>query len=282
MDFNAYLNLISSQKNLPFILFISVFFVLSVLEIKYGGYKEKIPRLLRWPNHFLLIIFNAVLFRVLFPGFCLYAAIFAAEHRFGLLNQVPVPGLFGIIITIIFLDWTLYYLHRVYHAIPLLWKIHRVHHTDVEVDVTTGLRFHTIEILMTTLVEASVIYLMGAPVYGVFVFELWIGVSNLFNHSNIRIPAALEKMLRWFIITPDMHRTHHSSSPAETNSDFGFNFSWWDRLFMTYHEPLKAGKEKLGLNIFEDIRYFEFKSLLLQPFLDKKGKFKFKNITREN
>jgi sterol desaturase/sphingolipid hydroxylase (fatty acid hydroxylase superfamily) len=89
-------------------------------------------------------------------------------------------------------------------------------------------------------------------------------------------------MLRWFIITPDMHRTHHSSSPAETNSDFGFNFSWWDRLFMTYHEPLKAGKEKLGLNIFEDIRYFEFKSLLLQPFLDKKGEFKFKNITREN
>jgi sterol desaturase/sphingolipid hydroxylase (fatty acid hydroxylase superfamily) len=282
MDFNAYLNLISSQKNLPFILFISVFIVLSVLEIKYGGYKEKIPRLLRWPNHFLLILFNAVLFRVLLPGFCLFAAIFAAEHRFGLLNQVPVPSLFGIVITIIFLDWTLYYLHRVYHAIPLLWKIHRVHHTDLEVDVTTGLRFHTIEILMTTLVEALVIYLMGAPVYGVFVFELWIGVSNLFNHSNIRIPGAFERVLCWFIITPDMHRVHHSSNPVETNSNFGFNFSWWDRLFTTYHEPLKAGKEKLGLNIFGDIRYFEFKSLLLQPFLDKKGKFKFKNITREN
>jgi sterol desaturase/sphingolipid hydroxylase (fatty acid hydroxylase superfamily) len=282
MDFNAYLNLISSQKNLPFILFIGVFIVLSILEIKYGGYKEKIPRFLRWPNHFLLILFNAVLFRVLLPGFCLFAAIFAAEHRFGLLNQVPVPSLFGIVITIIFLDWTLYYLHRVYHAAPLLWKIHRVHHTDVEVDVTTGLRFHTIEILITTLVEALVIYLMGAPVYGVFVFELWLGVSNLFNHSNIRIPGALEKVLRWFIITPDMHRVHHSSSPVETNSNYGFNFSCWDRLFTTYHEPLKAGKEKLGLNIFEDIRYFEFKSLLLQPFLDKKGKFKFKNITREN
>jgi sterol desaturase/sphingolipid hydroxylase (fatty acid hydroxylase superfamily) len=282
MDFNAYLNLINSQKNLPYILFIGVFVVLSILEIKYGGYKEKIPRLLRWPHHFLLVLFNTVLFRILFPGFCLFAAISAAGHRFGLFNQVKVPDLFGIIFTVIFLDWTLYYLHRVYHAIPFLWKIHRVHHTDLEVDITTGLRFHPIEILITTLVEALVIYLLGAPVYGVFVFELWLGVSNLFNHSNIRIPAALEKVLRYFIITPEMHRVHHYANPSETNSDFGFNFSWWDRLFTTYHEPLKAGKEKLGLNIFDDIRYLRFKSLLQQPFLDKKGNFKFKNITREN
>jgi len=282
MDFNAYLNLISSQKNLPFILFICVFVILSVLEIKYGGYKEKTPRLSRWPHHFLLILFNALVFRVLLPGFCLFAALSAAEHRFGLFNQVEVPSLFGIIFTIIFLDWMLYYLHRAYHAIPLLWKIHRVHHTDVEVDVTTGLRFHTLEILMTTLVKALIIYLLGAPIYGVFVFEIWIEISNLFNHSNIRIPAALEKALRWFIITPYMHRVHHSSNSAETNSNFGFNFSWWDKFFMTYHEPLKTGKEKLGLNVFEDIRYFQFKSLLLQPFLDKKGKFKFKNIIREN
>jgi sterol desaturase/sphingolipid hydroxylase (fatty acid hydroxylase superfamily) len=127
-----------------------------------------------------------------------------------------------------------------------------------------------------------VICLLGAPVYGVFVFELWIEISNLFNHSNIRIPAALEKTLRWFIITPVMHRVHHSANPAETNSNFGFNFSWWDRLFTTYHEPLKTGKEKLGLNIFGDVRYSHFKSLLLQPFLDKKGHFKLKNIIREN
>jgi sterol desaturase/sphingolipid hydroxylase (fatty acid hydroxylase superfamily) len=126
------------------------------------------------------------------------------------------------------------------------------------------------------------IYLLGAPVYGVFLFQMWIGVSTLFNHSNIQIPAAFEKVIRWLIITPDMHRVHHSANPSETNSNFGFNFPWWDRLFGTYHGPLKAEKEKIGLNLFEDVRYFRFKSLLMQPFLDKKGNFKFKNIIRGN
>jgi sterol desaturase/sphingolipid hydroxylase (fatty acid hydroxylase superfamily) len=282
MDFNAYMNLLYSQKNLPFISFVSAFAVLAVLEIKFSSYKEKFPRVLRWPHHFLLVALNAVIFQVLLPSFCLLTAISAFSQRFGLFNQVRVPNLFGIIFTIIFLDWMLYYFHRVYHAVPWLWKIHRVHHTDLEVDVTTGLRFHPLEILLTTFAEVMVIYLLGAPVYGVFLFQIWIGVSNLFNHSNIQIPAVFEKVIRWFIITPDMHRVHHSANPPETNSNFGFNFSGWDRLFRTYHEPLKAEKEKLGLNLFEDVRYFQFKSLLIQPFLDEKGNFKFKNITRGN
>ena len=210
------------------------------------------------------------------------AAISAFSNQFGLLNQVKVPDLFGIIFTVIFLDWMIYYIHRIYHSVPLLWKIHRLHHTDVEVDVSTGLRFHPLEILLTTLFEAVVIYLLGASIYGVFVFQVWLGVSTLFNHSNIRIPAFLENILRWVIVTPDMHRVHHSSVPSETNSNFSFNFSLWDRLFMTYHEPLAPEKIKPGLNIFDDIHYFRIKELLLQPFLDKRGKFKLKNITRED
>ena len=197
------------------------------------------------------------------------------DSQTGAIFRASAPLVF----TIIFLDWMRYYLHRVYHAIPWLWKIHRVHHTDMEVDVTTGLRFHPIELLITILVEALIIYLLGAPVYGVFLFELWIGVSNLFNHSNIRIPIRLEKVLHGIIVTPDMHRVHHSANPSETNRNFGFNFSWWDRLFMTYHQPLELGKIKLGLNIFEEIHYSRIKELLLQPFYDKQGKFKFKNIT---
>jgi sterol desaturase/sphingolipid hydroxylase (fatty acid hydroxylase superfamily) len=282
MDFNAYMNLLHSQKNLPFILFASVFAVLAALEMKFYGYEEKFPRVLRWPHHFLLVALNIVIFQVLLPSFCLLAAISAFIHRFGLFNQVRVPDTFGIIFTIIFLDWMLYYFHRVYHAVPWLWKIHRVHHTDREVDVTTGLRFHPLEILMTTFVEVLFIYLLGAPVYGVFLFQIWLGVSTLFNHSNIQIPAVLEKVIRWFILTPDMHRVHHSANPSETNSNFGFNFPWWDRLFMTYHESVDPKKEKLGLNIFEEIRYSRFKLLLMQPFLDKQGKFKFKNIIRGN
>jgi sterol desaturase/sphingolipid hydroxylase (fatty acid hydroxylase superfamily) len=282
MDFNAYLNLLQSQKNLPFISFVIVFVVLALLEIKFSGYKEKFPRVLRWPHHFLLVALNAFIFQVMLPGFCLLAAISAFSRGFGLFNQVKVPDIFGIIFTIIFLDWMLYYFHRVYHTVPWLWKIHRVHHTDVEVDVTTGLRFHPLEILMTTFAEVMVIYLLGAPVYGVFLFQIWIGVSTLFNHSNIQIPAGFERIIRWFIITPNMHRVHHSANPPETNSNFGFNFSGWDRLFRTYHEPLKAEKEKLGLNLFDEVRYFRFKSLLMQPFLDEKGNFKFKNITRGN
>jgi len=282
MDFNAYMNLLHSQKNLPFILFVSVFAVLAALETKFSGYKEKIPRVLRWPHHFLLVALNVVIFQVMLPSFCLLAAISAFSGGFGLFNQVKVPDAFGIVFTIIFLDWMLYYFHRVYHAVPWLWKIHRVHHTDVEVDVTTGLRFHPLEISITIFMEVVVIYLLGAPVYGVFLFQMWIGVSTLFNHSNIQIPAAFEKVIRWFIITPDMHRVHHSANPPETNSNFGFNFSWWDRFFMTYHETVDPKKEKLGLNIFEEIRYSRFKSLLMQPFLDKQGKFKFKNIIRGN
>jgi sterol desaturase/sphingolipid hydroxylase (fatty acid hydroxylase superfamily) len=216
---------------------------------------------------------------MILPGFCLLTALSAYNHRFGLFNQVRVPAAFGIIFTIIFLDWMRYYLHRVYHAIPWLWKIHRVHHTDVEVDVTTGLRFHPIELLITALAEAWFIYLLGAPVSGVFLFELWIGVSNLFNHSNIRISLGLEKTLHWFILTPEMHQVHHSANPPETNSNFGFIFSWWDRLFMTYRQTLEPGKVKWGLNIFEEIHYLRLKELLLQPFYDKQGKFKFKNIT---
>jgi len=282
MDFNACMNQIHSQQNLPMISFIIAFVVLALLEIKFTGYQEKTPRLLRWPNHLLLIGFNALIFRILLPSICVMAAISAFSHQFGLLNQVKVPDLFGIIFTVIFLDWMIYYIHRVYHSVPLLWKIHRLHHTDVEVDVTTGLRFHPLEILLTTLLEAMVIYLLGASIYGVFVFQIWLGISTLFNHSNIRIPAFLENILRWVIVTPDMHRVHHSSVPSETNSNFSFNFSWWDRLFMTYHEPLAPEKIKLGLNIFKDINYLRIKELLLQPFLDKRGKFKLKNITRED
>jgi sterol desaturase/sphingolipid hydroxylase (fatty acid hydroxylase superfamily) len=282
MDFNAYLNLLSSQKNLPIILFVVVFGVLAILETRFAGYKEKIPRLLRWPNHFLLIAFNTLLFRVMLPGFCLWAAMSAAGHRFGLFNWVKVPITFGIIFTIIFLDWVFYYLHRVYHAVPWMWKIHRVHHTDLEVDISTGLRFHPIEIFITTMVEASVVYLLGAPVYGVFLFSLWLEVSTLFNHSNIFIPAVLEKIIRWVVITPYMHRVHHSSNPTETNTNFGFNFSWWDRILMTYHKPLEPGKENLGLSIFKETKYLRIKFLLLQPFLDPQGHFKFKNIIRKN
>jgi sterol desaturase/sphingolipid hydroxylase (fatty acid hydroxylase superfamily) len=279
MNFNAFLNQLSGQKNLPFILLTAVFLILALLETKFTGYKEKTPGLLRWPHHLLLAAFNAILFRLILPGFCLFIARLAYGNGFGLFNQIRVPHTFAIIFTIIFLDWMRYYLHRVYHAIPSLWKIHRLHHTDVEVDITTGLRFHPIELLITAVVEAWFIYMLGAPIAGVFLFELWIGISNLFNHSNIRISPRLEKALRWVIPTPDMHRVHHSSNPSETNRNFGFNFSWWDRLFMTYHQPLEPGKIKFGQNIFEEMLYFRLKELLLQPFYDKQGKFKLKNIT---
>jgi len=226
MDFNAYVNLLSSQRHLPFTLFVIVFALLAYLETRYIGYKERIPRLLRWPNHILLVVLNVILFRLLLPGFCLLAAMKAHGYQFGVFNWIKVPDLFGFLFTIIFLDWMLYYLHRVYHAVPWLWKIHRVHHTDPEVDITTGLRFHPFEIFISSLVLAVVIFLLGAPIYGVFLFALWLEVSNLFNHSNIFIPPIAEKNIRWGIITPIMHRVHHSSHPAETNRNFGFIFSW--------------------------------------------------------
>jgi len=282
MDFNATLNFVHSQQNLPWLLFAVAFLALSLWEIGDGAYEEKTPRLLRWPNHLLLALVNGILLRLLLPGFTLWAAMNANARSFGVLNQVKVPDFLHVVLTFFLLDWVLYYLHRAYHAVPWLWKWHRVHHSDTELDVTTGLRFHPVELAMSTLVKALFIFLLGLSIYGVFLFEIVLAIYLLYDHSNIAIPDKIERVLRQVFLTPRMHRVHHSTQAAERNSDYGFIFSIWDRLLGTYQslDPLEKPAD-FGLNLFRNIRFFRWKALLLQPFMDKEGRWSWRNITKD-
>lgn len=281
MDFNACMNLIASHKNLPWTLFLLTFGALTLLEMQAEAYQEKTPRLLRWPNNILLAFLNALLMRFVLPGFTIWMAVQAYTHELGVMNWIKVPDLSGFILTVTFLDWVLYYLHRVYHAIPWLWKIHRVHHTDPEVDVTTGLRFHPLELILTTLVKAGFVFLIGAPIYSVFIYEIVIALFTLYDHSNVDLPRPVEKIIRAVFITPYMHRVHHSQKAEERNKNFGFMFSCWDALFGTYKDPATIERLSLGLDFFQTTRFLRFKQLLLQPFLDHQGNFKWKNFTKD-
>ncbi len=280
MDFNACMNWIESHKHLPWTIFLLTFAILTLLEMQAEAYQEKTPRLLRWPNNILLALLNALLMRFVLPSFTVWVAIKAYGQGFGVMNWIKVPEISGFILTVTFLDWVLYYLHRLYHAIPWLWKIHRVHHTDPEVDVTTGLRFHPLELILTTLVKAGFVYLIGAPIYSVFIYEILSALFVLYDHSNVNLPSSVEKAIRSIFITPYMHRVHHSQKTEERNKNYGFIFSGWDVLFGTYKDPAKVNQLSLGLDLFHTTRFLRFKQLLLQPFLDHNGNFKWKNFMK--
>ena len=205
-------------------------------------------------------------------------------RQFGLFHWVEVPYAFSVVFVIIYLDWMIYYQHRIFHAYSWLWKIHRVHHTDPEVDATTATRFHTLEMVLSTLFKSVFIVGLGAPPGGVFLFEAILNASLLFAHSNGRMPLALDRVLRWVFVTPDMHRIHHSSFSKEYGSDFAFIFSFWDRLLGTYRDQPEKSPEKmeLGLGYFNTGEYLEGKRILLQPFLDRKGKAAWANLARRD
>jgi sterol desaturase/sphingolipid hydroxylase (fatty acid hydroxylase superfamily) len=283
MNENTLMGLVANGGNVRLYCFLTVFALMALWEQKTSRRKERTPRVLRWPNNLGIGLLNYFFFRVLFPGTALEAANLAAQYHFGLFQWVEVPLAFSAGCTLLWLDAILYYQHRAFHAIPLLWKLHRMHHMDLEVDVTTGVRFHTLEILLSMAIKAVVIALLGAPVIGVFLFELILGISNLFTHSNIRMASLLEKSLRFFWVTPDMHRIHHSTILAETNSNFGFNLSVWDRIFGTYRRDPQEGQEKvkLGQEFLRDSKYLALGELFKIPFLDKDGRFAWGNLTKQ-
>ncbi len=263
--------------------FLVVFLGMALWETLASRRKESIGRLKRWPHNLALTLLNTVLVRVVFPAATVGAALGAQRTRFGLFNWVEVPPGFALVFSVVAMDWVLYYQHRAFHAFPLLWKFHRTHHTDLEVDVTTGVRFHPAEMLISMLVKCSFVALLGAPPGAAFLFEALLNATSLFSHSNARLPGWLDRVLRLLIVTPDMHRVHHSVIPSETNSNFGFNLSIWDRLLMTYRAQPKEGHEKMriGLDVFNEEKYLPVNKLLEQPFLDKSGKFAWNNLIRE-
>jgi sterol desaturase/sphingolipid hydroxylase (fatty acid hydroxylase superfamily) len=234
----------------------------------------------RWLNNIGLSFLSVVVVRVFFPAVGVTIAWFAQSHRLGLFNIWELPFSFAVFLSFINLDWILYYQHRALHFFPWLWKFHRVHHSDVDLDVATGVRFHFLENLFTLLMKSVVILILGCPPFAVFWFEVFQNATTLFSHSNVKLPPAWDKRLRWLLVTPEMHRVHHSAVPKETNSNFGFVFGWWDQLFKTYHAQPEAGYEtmKIGLEIFRDPTDSALPHLLMQPLMDSEGNFAVKNF----
>ena len=204
---------------------------------------------LRWSNNLTLAAINVVIVRALFPLAALGTAAAAATHDWGLLNSRPIAPLLAVPVAVVALDFVLFGQHRLFHAVPALWRLHRVHHADIEFDVSTGLRFHPLEMLASMLIKMAAIIALGAPVIAVVAFELILNATSMFNHANAGLPAQLERRVRLFVVTPDMHRIHHSIEGDEMNRNFGFNLSVWDRLFRSYREAPRGGNEGMTIGL---------------------------------
>lgn len=235
--------------------------------------RHEIPRLLRWGGNLGIVALNTLLVRLAFPSLVVGLAVLAQQRGWGLLNTFELPLWVSIGLGVLALDLAVYLQHVMFHAVPLLWRLHRMHHADLEFDVTTGLRFHPVEILLSMGLKLVVVAALGPPAVAVLTFEVLLNASSMFNHGNVRLPRWLDRRLRWIVVTPDMHRVHHSIHPVETNSNFGFNFSWWDRLLGTCRDQPRDGHEAMiiGIELFRTRRDLRLDQMLLQPLRGPAG-----------
>ena len=229
----------------------------------------------RWLANMGLVVFNTVAVRLLVPTAAIGAAVFSAEHGWGLLNLIELPEWAEVVLAVVLLDLAIYLQHVMFHAVPLLWRLHMVHHTDLDYDLTTGSRFHTIEILLSMGIKLALVALLGPPAVAVLLFEVLLSGAATFNHGNIRLPLSVDRVLRWFLVTPDMHRVHHSVVPRETNSNFGFNIPWWDRIFGTYQDQPSSGHDgiQIGIDPVQERRPQSLLWMLLLPFRGVPGAY---------
>jgi sterol desaturase/sphingolipid hydroxylase (fatty acid hydroxylase superfamily) len=243
---------------------------MAVWEVLAPRRRQAIGRLRRWPSNLGIVVLNTLLVRLAFPVAAVGAAIAAETHGWGLFNWLSAPTWFAVAASVILLDLAIYLQHVLFHAVPALWRLHRMHHADLEFDVTTGARFHPLEITLSMVIKIGVVAALGAPAVAVVIFEVLLNATSMFNHGNVRVVGWLDSALRSVVVTPDMHRVHHSVVPRETNSNFGFNLSWWDRLFGTYRAEPAAGQQEmiLGIEQFRDPSELRLDRMLVQPFHD--------------
>jgi len=229
------------------------------------------PKSARWVTNLSIVVLNTLLLRLLLPAAAVGVAALATQRHWGVFNNLSLSDWLIIAMSVVALDLTIYLQHVLFHAVPILWRIHRIHHTDLDFDVTTGVRFHPLEIILSLLIKFSAILVLGTPVMAVLIFEVLLNATSMFNHGNVRLPAVLDRVLRWIVVTPDMHRVHHSVEDDETNSNFGFNLPWWDRLFGSYRAQPRAGHEGMiiGIRGFRNPTHLTLPWLLIQPFIGK-------------
>jgi len=264
------MNWIELEPGLRLAAFASVFAAMVAWEQLAPRRSAGTPRRERWPTNVGVFLVGAILVRALFPAAAAGAALLAATWAWGLLRVLALPAAVELVVAVVLLDFAVWAQHVVFHAVPALWRLHRMHHTDTDFDVTTGLRFHPLELVASMLIKFGAVAVIGAPVTAVLLFEVLLNASSMFNHGNVRMPLRLDRSLRWLIVTPDMHRVHHSWHPRETNANFGFMLSCWDRLFGTYVPQPRDGHAAMtiGLQDFRETRERRLDRLLTQPFRD--------------
>jgi sterol desaturase/sphingolipid hydroxylase (fatty acid hydroxylase superfamily) len=252
----------------------SAFVILLIVMLAMEQFFPRRPEMLhhrkRQLANLLLLATTFLLARLVLPVAVVGTSGIAEVHGWGLFNNFAIHPLAEFCVTLVILDMIIYWQHVIFHKFPVLWRIHRVHHTDPEFDVTTGFRFHPIEIILSLLLKMLVVILLGAPVIAVLVFELLLNLLAMFNHGNINIPVSLDKKLRLLLVTPDMHRVHHSTDKIETNSNYGFFLPIWDRIFGTYRDQPGLGhmQMKIGLDEFKAHESISLWKLLIQPFIN--------------
>ena len=229
----------------------------------------------RWVSNLGLVLIDSVVARLVFPTALVGAALLVQQREWGLFNQFELSTLLKIFFSVLILDLAIYLQHVMFHSIPLFWRLHMVHHSDMDIDVTTGVRFHPIEIALSMMIKIIVVVLIGPPATAVLIFEVLLNGTSMFNHGNVRYSQQIDSFLRLFVVTPEMHRVHHSTIRWETNSNLGFSFPWWDRLFGTYRpQPAKGHLEMtIGLDQYKEPQKLTLPWLIVLPFIGKLGKY---------
>ncbi len=279
---NSFDWVIENEMPIRLAFFVLVFAIMGLWEILAPRRALTIAKSTRWANNLGIVVLNTVLVRLLFPAAAVGVALFSEQQNWGLMNYYQLPLVPAVIISVILMDFVIYLQHVMVHAIPVLWRLHRVHHADLDYDVTTGARFHPLEIILSLLIKFATIILLGAPALAVVIFEVLLNATAMFNHANVRLPLGLDRILRWMVVTPDMHRVHHSVEDDEANSNFGFNLPWWDRLFGTYRDQPRGGhlNMMIGIHKYRDPQQVDrLPGMLILPF---KGKISAYAINRRN
>ncbi len=253
--------------------FAFVFVTMLLWELLAPRRALSVSRAMRWTSNLGLLVLNTIVLRLMFPAAAVGIAYSVGQQGWGLFNLVDLPFWFEVLVAVLLLDLAIYLQHRLMHQVPVLWRLHRVHHADLDFDLTTGSRFHTIEIIVSMLIKWLVILLLGPALVAVLVFEVLLNGMAIFNHANVSLPRAIDRMVRYLLVTPDMHRVHHSTLVRETNSNYGFNLSIWDRIFKTYiDQPAKGHREMtIGLAEFRDARQVDrLPGMLALPFISRR------------
>ncbi len=256
--------------------FFGALMLFAIWELIAPKRKLMVSKIKRWSSNISIIVINSILIRLLFPAALIGAAYYALQHHYGLFNITQINYTITIITSVIFLDFVIYLQHVMFHAVPLFWRFHRMHHVDLDIDVTTGVRFHPIEILISLFIKFAAVMIIGAPLLAVIIFEILLNTITLFNHSNIQMPRIIDRIIRAVIVTPDMHRVHHSEIPNETNSNFGFNLSIWDRFCGTFEDQPSLGHTNMiiGIKEIREPKYcVNLLGMLILPFIKGKSNY---------